>query len=33
MGNHKFWAWLMLVSCVMCIVSGHLLLTRNEKEK
>lgn len=29
MNGHKFWACLLLVSCIMCIVTGHQIIKRD----
>lgn len=26
MNGHKFWSCLLLVSCIMCIVTGHQII-------
>lgn len=29
MNGHKFWSCLLLVSCIMCIVTGHQMIKRD----
>ncbi len=29
MNGHKFWSCLLLVSCIMCIVTGHQIIKRD----
>lgn len=29
MNGHKFWSCLLLVSCIMCIMTGHQIIKRD----
>ncbi len=33
MKQHKFWAALMVISCIMCIISGHRMLHPKKTEE
>ena len=29
MNGHKFWSCLLLVSCIMCIITGHQIIKKS----
>lgn len=33
MNGHKFWTCLLLISCVMCIVTGHQMIGRDRHDR